>query len=140
MEPKQPATGTPAPKTQTVVIDTEITGVNPAIVIPPGGTPSINPPQQLPTQVLIANNLSARFHQAVAVVGYVLLAKWGLIPGMAAAGFIAATVLPPELVRQFVKPAIARGAAQHVPPTLTTLLTWGPVGAAALATVQHLLS
>jgi hypothetical protein len=60
---------------------------------------------------LLADNLSTRLREMVAIACYVLLAHWGLIPGQWAAGLIALTVLPIEITRQLVKPAIARGVS-----------------------------
>jgi hypothetical protein len=71
---------------------------------------SARSPEPTPAH-LLADNLFARIREIAGIVCYLLLARWGLIDGQWAAGLIAATVLPIELTRQLVKPAVARRTA-----------------------------
>lgn len=133
MTDQQPVQDTPAPK-----------------------PPSLKPPTVAPTALLVADNFSTRLREIAAIIGYVVLAHWGVIPGQWAAGLIALTVLPIEITRQIVKAVIAKslsslgiektgGAALALLVAggvvkATDLITWGSVGAAGIASIAAWLT
>ena len=72
---------------------------------------------------MLADNISTRLREMLAIGCYVLLARWGLLPGPWAAGLITLTVLPVEITRQLVKGSVARAlGAGTIVGTITLML------------------
>jgi hypothetical protein len=89
----------------------------------------------------VADNLSTRLQGIVAIAAYIVLARWGLLPGTWAAGLIAATVLPVEVTRHIAKSLVGQAAARAGIATsllgvfvaMHKLLTFGAFGAVTVA-------
>lgn len=84
--------------------ESAVAPVPPPVSHPPAPRPALTPGQ------VLADNFSTRIRELAAMVMFLLLAKWGLIPGTWAAGLIALVVLPIEITRQLTKPFVARAA------------------------------
>lgn len=71
---------------------------------------------------LLADNLSTRVREMVAILAFAYLARTAVIPGTWALIAILALVLPIEITRQLIKPAVARFGAGGVGPGAAVVL------------------
>lgn len=83
------------------------------------------PPPAATAAQMLADNVATRAREITAIVAYLLMAKWHLVPGEMTAVLIAAIVLPIGITRELAKVGVAKAVSGTAGRTTALLIVAG---------------